>query len=249
MQPKTDKEIKAIRASGRMLAITRDLMAKNVVAGITTKEIADIGRKELKSLGGEPAFLNYMGFPDIVCISVNSQVVHGIPSKYIVKSGDLVSIDFGVKYQGMITDSAVTVVAENQTSGRVRKLLKATEESLYAGIDQVKAGAKVGDISNAIEKRLRQDGLGVVEDLIGHGVGHKVHEDPEIPNYGLAGTGPVLKENMTIAIEPMATLGSKEVFTELDNWAMSTVDNSLSAHFEHTVLVLDKGYEVLTSSS
>ncbi|MEX0934241.1 MAG: type I methionyl aminopeptidase [Candidatus Saccharimonadales bacterium] len=249
MHPKTDKEIKAIRESGRMLAVVRDLMAKNVVAGITTKEIADIGRKELKSLGGEPAFLDYMGFPDIVCISVNSQVVHGIPGKYVVKPGDLISIDFGVKYQGMITDSAVTVAAENQTSGRTRKLLKATEESLYAGIDQVKSGVKVGNISNAIEKRLRQDGLGVVEDLIGHGVGHEVHEDPEIPNYGVAGTGPVLRENMTIAIEPMATLGGKEVLVEADSWTVSTTDNSLSAHFEHTILVLDQGYEVLTSSS
>ncbi len=249
MQPKTIDEIEAIRESGAMLAQVRDLMAAKAVSGATPKEIADIGRKELKALGGEPAFLGYMGFPDVVCISVNEEIVHGIPGSNELEPGDLVGIDFGVKYRGMITDSAVTIAVDNQTSGRTRKLLKATEESLYLGIDQVKAGARVGDISNAIEKRLKADGLGIIEDLIGHGVGHQVHEDPEIPNYGPAGKGPVLKSNMTIAIEPMATLGGKEVVMSSDGWTVVTGDGSLSAHFEHTVLVLDGGSEILTASS
>ncbi len=251
MHPKTDKEITAIRESGHILATVRDLVASNIAPGITTKELAAIAERELKSLGGEPAFYGYMGFPDVICISVNEQVVHGIPGGYEVSDDDLVSIDFGVRYKGMITDSAVTVVAGSQSKlpGRIRKLMRATEESMYAGIDEVKAGARVGDISHAIERRLRKDNLGVVRDLVGHGVGHEVHEEPEIPNYGHRGKGPLLKANMTIAIEPMATLGGDQVFVEPDGWTITTRDRSLSAHFEHTILVLDKGFEILTEST
>lgn len=247
MHPKTESEIEAIRESGQMLAQVRDLVAKNIVVGATTKELADIARKELRSLGGEPAFYKYMGFPEVICISVNEQVVHGIPSNYEVQEHDLVSIDYGVKYKGMITDSAVTVIAgERNHPGRLRRLVSATKESLDAGIDQIKAGARVGDISAAIEQRLKRDGLGIVRDLVGHGVGHEVHEEPEIPNYGTAGRGELLKEHMTIAVEPMATLGKDEVFIEPDGWTITSRDKSLSAHFEHTILVTGDGYEILT---
>ncbi len=246
MQPKTREEIEAIRESGRILKTVRDGVANEVTPGITTKQLADSARERLQELDAKPAFAGYMGFPDVICISVNHQVVHGIPGPYVIKDGDLVSMDLGVQYNGMITDSAVTVVAGSLPSGKVRTLMKATEESLYAGIEQVKPGARVGDLGNSIQKRLLRDNLGIVESLVGHGVGHNVHEEPEIPNFGMAGTGATLKEHMTIAIEPMATLGSKEVYTESDGWTVSTRDHSLSAHFEHTILITKEGYEILT---
>lgn len=247
MKPKTNAEIAAIRESGQMLKNVRDTVAGAVRPGMTTKELANLARDELKQLGGKPAFLGYMGFPDVICISVNEQVVHGIPSELEISAGDLVSLDYGVEHKGMMSDSAVTVVAGGATpSGRVRTLLKATEEALYAGIDQVKPGMRIGDISHAIQVRLLRDNLGIVEELVGHGIGHEVHEEPEIPNFGTAGTGPTLKAGQTIAIEPMATLGDKAVFVEADGWTVSSRDGSLSAHFEHTVLVTDDGYEILT---
>lgn len=246
MQPKTPEEIEAIRESGRILKTVRDAVADEVSPGTTTKQLADSARQRLQQLDAKPAFAGYMGFPDVICISVNHEVVHGIPGPYEIRDGDLVSMDLGVNYKGMITDSAVTVVAGSLPSGKARTLMKATEESLYAGIEQVKPGARIGDIGNSIQKRLLRDNLGIVEALVGHGVGHNVHEQPEIPNYGMAGTGSALKEHMTIAIEPMATLGSKEVYTESDGWTVCTRDHSLSAHFEHTVLVTQDGYEILT---
>lgn len=246
MKPKTQEEIKAIRESGRILKIIRDEVAEAVEQGVSIKELADFTREKLQTHRVKPAFAGYMGFPDVVCISVNQQVVHGIPGPYVIKNGDLVSIDLGVLYEGMITDSAVTVVAGDIPNSRVRTLLKATEESLYAGIEQVAPGARVGDIGDSIQRRLLRDNLAIVESVVGHGVGHAVHEEPEIPNYGMAGTGPMLKEGMTVAIEPMATLGSKDVYTESDGLTISTRDHSLSAHFEHTVLVTKDGYEILT---
>jgi methionyl aminopeptidase len=247
MQPKTPQEVEAIRNSGQILNTIRDEVAHAAKPGVSTQELADMTREKLKAHGGEPAFAGYMGFPDVVCISVNDQVVHGVPGSYVLGEGDLVSIDLGVLYQGMITDSAVTVVSGDQRpAGKVRTLLKATEESLYAGIDQVKPGARIGDIGNSVQRRLLRDNLSIVETLVGHGVGHEVHEQPEIPNFGMAGTGSMLKEGMTIAIEPMATLGSKTVRTESDGLTISTSDHSLSAHFEHTVLVTGDGFEILT---
>lgn len=246
MKPKTQEEIKAIRESGRILKTIRDEVAEAVEQGVSTKELADLARDKFQAHGAKPAFAGYMGFPDVVCISVNQQVVHGVPGPYVIKNGDLVSIDLGVQYEGMITDSAVTAVAGDIPNSRVRTLLKATEESLYAGIEQVAPGARVGDIGDSIQRRLLRDNLTIVESLVGHGVGHAVHEEPEIPNYGMAGTGSMLKEGMTIAIEPMATLGGKDVYAESDGLTITTRDHSLSAHFEHTVLVTKDGYEILT---
>lgn len=237
-----------MRRSGQILNEVFAAVRPAITDGVTTKSIAETVAKEIKSRGAEAVLLGYQGFPDVVCISVNEQVVHGIPGSQTVKTGDLVTLDLCVGYEKMITDSAFTVVVggEQRAEKRIRTLLKATEEALYLGIDQVKSGARTGDIGHAVEKRLRQDNLGVIESLVGHGVGHRVHEDPEVPNYGQRGSGALLKTGMTIAIEPMATLGGHEVVMGKDGWTISSRDGSLSAQFEHTVLVTDKGCEVLT---
>jgi len=242
---KTAQEIKDIRVSGQMLGAVLKFLKPKVEVGITTKELADLAAKELKALGGKPAFLGYGGFPDVICISRNEEVVHGIPGAEVVEDGDLVSLDFGVNYNKMITDAAITVIA-GESSGAKRQLLKGTEESLIAGINTVKDGVKVGDIGAAVEKVLTQYGFGIVRDLVGHGVGHEVHEEPDIPNYGTAGTGKTLAKGMVIAIEPMSTLGGERVVLDSDGWTISTYDKSLSAHFEHSVLILEDSAEILT---
>lgn len=248
MKPKTDKEIESIRKSGSILAAVFEAVRPAIKAGVQTADIADMVKAEIEQRNGTPVLLGYQGFPNVVCISVNDQVVHGIPGDTVLNDGDLVSLDLCVEYEGMITDSAFTVVVgeSGASSARIRRLLAATEQALYEGIDQVKHGVRIGDISNAIQRRLLRDNLGVIESLVGHGVGHEVHEEPEVPNFGIAGTGPTLKSGMTIAIEPMATTGGKAVYLEDDGWTITTRDRSLSAHFEHTVLVTDDGYEVLT---
>jgi methionyl aminopeptidase len=245
-QIKTQSEIAAIRTSGQMLAAVLRHLTPLTQAGITTGELDKLARRELKRLGGKPAFLGYGGFPGVICISVNDEVVHGIPGKRRIADGDIVGLDFGVNYDGMITDGAITVGVGEITS-EAQRLLTATKESLSKGIAQVKDGAHLGDISHAIEQRLRRDKLGVIEDLSGHGVGHQLHEDPVIVNYGQAGTGMRLKAGMTIAIEPMATLGTHEIIVDHDQWTIRTFDGSLGAQFEHTVLVTESGAEVLTA--
>ncbi len=239
------RDLDAMREGGKILATVLEYLSGRVDAGMTTKNLADEAGRELKKLGGTPTTLGYKGFPDVICISVNDEVVHGIPGGQVINDGDLVSLDFVVTYKGMVTDAATTVIVGEGT-GQKRRLLKATKESLDIGIDRVKSGVHIGDVSSAIEARLRRDNLGVVEDLVGHGVGYEMHEPPEIPNFGIAGRGEILKAEMTIAIEPMATLGGKEVFVDTDGWTVKTRDHSLSAHFEHTVLVTESGAEVLT---
>ncbi len=244
-QLKTPAEIEAMRVSGRMLAEVLQFLAERVVPGVTTKELANQAAKELKKLGGEPAFLGYNGYPDVICISVNDEVVHAIPSEKVLQEGDLVSLDFGVTYKGMITDGAISLVAGRPESEQA-KLIGSTAASLEDGIAQAVDGARVGDISAAIEQCLRKSDLAIIENLVGHGVGHHLHEEPPIPNFGPAGRGPRLKAGMTIAIEPMATLGSKEVEIDEDGWTIRTIDGSLAAHFEHTVLITTGGPEILT---
>jgi methionyl aminopeptidase len=185
-------------------------------------------------------------FPATICISVNDEVVHGIPGERVIQEGDLVGLDFGVDYEGMLTDGAVTVVAGGKPTPAQRRLLDATRQALELGIAQVREGARIGDISHAIEQRLRRDKLGVIEELSGHGVGHKVHEDPVILNYGRAGTGMRLKAGMSVAVEPMATLGRRDIMVDSDGWTIKTVDGSLGAQFEHTVVVTENGYEIVT---
>jgi methionyl aminopeptidase len=243
---KTSEEITAIRESGRMLALVLDKIEKYVKPGVTGLEIDKIANEELKKLGGLPAFLGYQGFPNSICISINDAVVHGIPNSIPFKEGDIIGFDFGVSYEGMITDAARTFIVGNTDDKQKLRLLEYTQKSLDMAINKVKNGASVGDISEATEKVLADNRLGNVRDLVGHGVGHYVHEEPEVPSYGHAGTGPKLKAGMTIAIEPMATLGDYKVVIDPDGWTIRTRDGSLSAHFEDTVLVTDDGCEILT---
>jgi methionyl aminopeptidase len=243
---KTPQEIEHMRESGRILAAILKQIPERAVPGVTGKEIAAFCSSELKKFGVKAPFLGYGGFPDVICISPNDVVVHGIPNDTPFKDGDVVGFDFGVQYKGMITDSAFSMVIGGSTKSK-KRLLKETERSLYAGIDQVKDGVRTGDIAAGVQKVLDAAQLGIVRDLVGHGVGHFVHEDPNVPNNGMAGTGSVLKAGMTIAIEPMATLGDYHVKMDKDGWTIRTADGSLSAHFEHTVLITDDGYEILTA--
>jgi methionyl aminopeptidase len=244
---KTASEIDAMRESGRMLATVLDILKREVRAGMSTKDLADRAAAELKTLGGQPSFLGYQGFPDVICISLNQEVVHGIPSKdRIIKEGDLIGLDFGVTYKGMITDSAISlIVGKPRQKGHV-ELVKNTEAALMVGIHAVHDQVRTGDIGHAIEKFLKHHRYGIVRDLVGHGVGHELHEDPNIPNYGRANTGPWLSAGMTIAIEPMVTLGTDRVAVADDGWTIETADKSWAAHFEHTVLITEDGAEILT---
>ncbi|HUY84919.1 MAG TPA: type I methionyl aminopeptidase [Candidatus Dormibacteraeota bacterium] len=244
---KTAKEIAAMRESGRMLATVLALLKSKVAPGQSTKELADMAARELQKLGGQAAFLGYQGFPDVICISLNDEVVHGIPNaKRIIADGDIVSLDFGVTYKGMITDAAISLIAGRpKTRGHI-DLIKNTATALQVGIDTLHDQVRTGDIGSAIENYLKKYRYGIVRDLVGHGVGHDVHEDPNIPNYGRAGSGPWLSQGMTIAIEPMVTLGTDRVYIEDDGWTVRTADKSWSAHFEHTVLITATGAEILT---
>jgi methionyl aminopeptidase len=243
---KTDSEVLAIRESGRMLATVLEVMRKKAAPGLTPKDMSAIAKAELEALGGEAPFLGFYGYPDIICISVNNQVQHSIPDATPFKAGDVVNFDFGVKYKGMITDAGITVCIAGKTTPDTARLIKGTERALYEGLSMVKHGGRVGDISAAIERTLRKHRLGIVRELVGHGVGNELHEDPEIPNYGRANTGPVLQAGMTIAIEPITTLGGPEIVEARDGWTLLTADNSWSAQFEHTALVTPDGCEILT---
>jgi methionyl aminopeptidase len=245
---KTPKELVAMRESGRMLATVLELLKAKTESGMTTKALANIAAAELKKLGGSAPFLGYQGFPDVICISLNDEVVHGIPSEdRLIQEGDIVSLDFGVSYRGMITDSAVSLIAGKPLSKKHSDLVVYTEQSLMAGIAVVHDGVRTGDIGATIEKELMRHKYGIVRDLVGHGVGDHVHEDPNIPNYGKQNTGPKLLEGMTVAIEPMATLGTDRVYIGADGWTVSTWDGSWAAHCEHTIAVTEDGAEIVTT--
>ena len=244
---KTAREIAAMREGGQMLAAVLKVLQARLEVGMTTKELSDLAAAELQGLGGEPAFLGYQGFPEVLCVSVNEEVVHGIPrADKVINEGDIVGLDFGVRYKGMITDAAVSVIAGRPKAKGHINLVKDTAIALDAGIMAVHDQVRTGDIGATIEQALSHRPYGIVRDLVGHGVGHAVHEDPNIPNYGRADTGPWLQANMTIAIEPMVTLGSEKVFIDEDGWTVKTADGSWSAHFEHTVLITEEGAEILT---
>lgn len=245
---KTASELDAMRESGRMLASVLQLLKAEAAVGVSTKELADRAAAELKTLGGEPSFLGYQGFPDVLCVSVNDEVVHGIPSaKKTLQDGDILSLDFGVTYKGMITDSALSlIVGRPKQQGHIR-LVRDTEIAMQTGINAVHDQVRSGDIGAAIEDFLNKRRYGIVRDLVGHGVGHELHEDPNIPNYGRPNTGPWLSAGMTIAIEPMVTLGTDRVYIAEDGWTILTADGSRAAHFEHTVLITENGAEILTT--
>ena len=249
MRPKSDKEIEFMREGGRMLATVLDLVEKKIAPGINTKELSDIAAKELKSLGGQPSFLTHEDFPEVMCVSINDELVHGMPSpKKVIKEGDVVGLDFGVIYKGLITDSARSVFVGDNPPPDVKRLLEGTKKALEAGIDAAAGdGTRVGDISAAVQKVLNEHKLGIIRDLVGHGVGDKVHENPNIPNYGVAGTGPKLSTGMTICIEPMASLGDWQIDVAKDGWTVVMHAGSTAAHFEHTIVVTEKSAEILTS--
>lgn len=230
-----------------MLALVLEYLKKETIAGRTPKDMSSLAAQELERLGGKPAFKGFQGYPDIICISVNSQVQHAIPSDIPYKEGDVVNYDFGVVHGGMVTDGGITV-GVGKISKDAERLIHGTNMALYKGIGVVKDGVRVGDISNAIEDELRKNRLGIVRNLVGHGVGHQLHEEPEIPNYGHKGTGQVLKAGMTVAIEPITTLGGHAIKDDQDDgWTLWTEDGSWSAQFEHTILVTGTGAEILTA--
>lgn len=242
---KSDREIELMQKAGHLNFLTHEEIQKNLRPGITTKQIDKIAHDFIIKNGGIPSCLGYEGFPASICVSINDEVVHGIPKNRKLKNGDIVSIDFTVRLNGYESDSARTYIIGNTTKER-EDLVKNTREALYEGIKEVKPGARIGDISCAIEKYAHQHGLSVVKELVGHGIGTDMHESPDIPNYGESGTGHLLKEGMVLAIEPMLNLGSAEVCMLDDNWTIVTQDESPSAHFEHTVAVTKDGYKILT---
>jgi methionyl aminopeptidase len=250
VRQKTAAELQAMRDGGRLLATFFQNLRAYVSAGMSERAIDAWSEQEIRRLGAEPTYKDAnIGFPGVICISVNDAIVHSIPTDYILQKGDVVGFDLVVTYKGMKTDSAFTmVIGESKPTGDVARLLQYTERSLYAGIDAIGKNTRTGDVAAAIEKVLRQGKLGIVRELVGHGIGHEMHEEPEVPNYGKAGTGRLLEPGMTIAIEPMAMLGSERVVMDAsDGWTIRTVDGSLSAHFEHTVLITENGAEILTT--
>ncbi len=243
---KTADEIENLRKSGRILAEILQGVREIAKPGVSGLDIDAFVASEAEGVHAGCAFKGYNGFPGNICISTNDEVVHGIPTDRPFEKGDVVKFDFGINFGGMITDAAFTMVIGEQPTGDKKRLLESTEAALYRGLEEIQAGVHVGDISAAVESALKDTGLGIVRDLVGHGVGHQVHEQPDIPNYGRAGRGPILKKHMSLAIEPIITLGDYNVKVDADGWTMRTVDGSLAAQFEHTILVLDDGCEILT---
>lgn len=242
---KSKREIELLKIAGNIVYQTHQYLKPYIKEGITTKELDKLAEDFIRSKDATPSFKGYEGFPSTLCTSINSEVVHGFPSDRKLKNGDIISIDIGACYKGYHGDSAWTY-AVGEVDDKTRKLLEDTEKSLFVGLAQVKPGNRIGDIGYAIEQYAHKHNLGVVKELCGHGVGTSIHEDPEVPNYGIPNTGPRLKEGMVIAVEPMLTLGRPDIFIHDNNWTIDTQDGSLSAHFEHTVVVTKDGYQILT---
>jgi methionyl aminopeptidase len=242
---KSDREIAIMRQAGRIVAEVLRVLGEQVRPGMKTKELDVIAEKEAKRLGAKPSFKGYHGFPANLCVSVNDEIVHGIPGDKILNDGDVVSLDFGVIYNGFQGDAAVTVPV-GEASPEARRLIEATRDSLETGITAARAGATLGDVSAAIQKYAESRGYSVVREYTGHGIGREMHEDPQIPNFGLPGTGPVLKKGMALALEPMLNMGDWRTRVASDHWTVLTADGSLSAHFEHTIAINDNEPEVLT---
>jgi methionyl aminopeptidase len=249
---KTPNEIERLKKGGPILAKILRQVAEKVTPGITTGELNDYAHQLITEIGHTPAFLNYkpegadFPYPASLITSVNAEVVHGIPGKKVLKEGDIVALDLGLKYDGVFLDHAITVAVGTKVAPKDKELMSVTEQALYKGIEAIVPGATVGDIGYAIESFVKPYKLGIVRCLSGHGVGRAIHEDPYIPNYGKPGKGAKLLPGMVIAIEPMITRGSEDVVTMRDGYTLKTVDNSRSAHFEHTVLITETGAEILT---
>ena len=242
---KTPDEIEKIAAAGQVLARTLTMLKGKARAGVTTGELDEAAERFIRSQGGEPAFLGYRGFPGSICASPNSMVVHGIPGRYALRRGDILSIDVGVILDGWVADAAITVPVGNVTPV-AKRLLTTTRESLFAGIEQCRPGNQLGDVSYAIQQRVEADGFAVIRALVGHGIGRDMHEEPQIPNFGKPGSGPTLHEGMVLAIEPMVNVGTPPIRVGDDNWSVYSQDGSLAAHFEHTVAITAEGPRIMT---
>jgi methionyl aminopeptidase len=242
---KSQREIELLRVAGNVVYKTHQYLKPFIKEGVTTEELNRLGEEFIRSQGCTPSFKGYGGFPYALCISINSEVVHGFPSKRKLKKGDIVTLDIGACWKGYHGDSGWTY-AVGEVDDDKKYIMEHTEKALFVGLAEIKPGARIGDISHAIEEYATEHDLGVIKELCGHGVGTDVHEDPEVPNYGEKGTGPKLKEGMVIAVEPMLTLGSPKVYLHDNDWTVDTQDGSISGHYEHTIVVTKDGYEILT---
>jgi methionyl aminopeptidase len=244
---KSKQEIEGMARTGELVYETLQLVAEHLEPGVTMLELDRVADEHIASRGGVPTSKGYKGFPAALCISPNSMVVHGIPDEYRAQDGDLISVDLGVTLDGLVADSAVTLPV-GEISAVAQRLLAVCQDALAAGIEQAQIGNHLTDISHAVQVVVEEAGFAVVRSLVGHGVGRAYHEDPQIPNFGPPGRGPVLQEGMTLAIEPMITAGRPEVYVHDDDWSISSVDESLAAHFEHTVAVTAEGPRILTKA-
>lgn len=242
---KSDQEMATMRQAGWIVASVLEVLRSQVRAGMKTEELDVIASREIEKLGAKPSFKGYRGFPANLCVSVNDEIVHGIPGKRVLCQGDIVSLDFGVIFKGFQGDAALTVAVGNITPA-AEHLVETTEGALEAGIEAACPGARLGDISAAIQHYAESRGYSVVREYTGHGIGREMHEEPQIPNFGLPGQGPVLKKGMTLAVEPMVNIGDWRTRISDNHWTVFTSDGSLSAHFEHTIAITDDGPEVLT---
>jgi methionyl aminopeptidase len=245
---KSPDEVDKMRKAGRIVAGTIQRVLAAVRPGVTTADLDRVAEAYIVEAGAVPSFKGYKGFPASICVSIDNEIVHGIPSpKRVVKEGSLLSLDFGAIWEGFHGDSAVTVIVGEPPSSEVEKLVRVTEDALSAGIAQIRPGGRLSDISNAVQQVAEGAGFQVVREYVGHGIGRSMHEDPQIPNYGPPGRGPELKPGLVIAVEPMVNLGGWETRVLADDWTVVTADGSLSAHFEHTIAVTEDGHEVLTA--
>jgi len=243
---KSKKQIEIMKEGGKIAAHILKILVKNTKPGVKTKDLEKQAREEINKAGVKPSFLGHAGYPATICVSVNDEVVHGIPSDKVIKEGDIIGIDLGILYRGYHSDTAKTV-GVGKISVEKKKLLEITEKSLYEGLSLVKEGVYLGDVQNRIQKTIEKAGYSVIRDLAGHGIGKNLQEPPSIPNFGKPKTGPILKEGMVLAIEPMVSRGDWHVKILEDGWTVVTVDGSDSAHFEHTIAVKKDGFEILTN--
>jgi methionyl aminopeptidase len=244
---KSPEELDRMRRAGRVVATTIERLLASVRPGATTTQLDRAAEEAIRSAGAEPSFKGYRGFPASICTSVNEQVVHGIPGSRTLREGDLLSLDVGAIWEAYHADSAVSLFVGEPPSAEAEKLVRVTEESLDAGISQIRPGGRLSDISHAVQDVAEGAGFSVVREYVGHGIGRSMHEDPQIPNYGSPGRGPQLRPGLVVAVEPMVTLGGWETRVLADQWTVVTADGSLSAHFEHTIALTEEGAEVLTA--
>jgi methionyl aminopeptidase len=242
---KSQREIEIMRRSGKITAKTLTMLISAAKPGMTTGQLDKLAEASIRSMGGVPTFIGYNGYPSSICASVNDEVVHGMPGDRVLSDGDILSIDIGTTLEGYVSDSAITI-AIGTVSEAAQRLMKVTQECLMLGIAEMTVGKHVGDIGYAVQQHAEANGYGVVRALVGHGVGRKMHEDPQVPNFGVRGQGPQLRAGLVLAVEPMITEGTFEVETLDDGWTVVTEDGKLAAHFEHTIAVTDQGPKILT---